>query len=151
MEIVSKIALISINETMVVQLVSFLLFVFIINRVMFRPLRSAIAERDRYMNRLQEEVAEAGRELENIDKAIRRSEKQVKNEAFQMQEVLKSEGNQKAGEIFEAARIEIEQAKMETSKAVTVQIAKAREGLEAESRTLAKAIMEKVLERRLNR
>ncbi|MCF8053123.1 MAG: hypothetical protein K9L59_17945 [Desulfobacterales bacterium] len=151
MEIVSKIALISINETMVVQLVSFLLFVFIINRVMFRPLRSAIAERDRYMNRLQEEVAEAGRELENIGKEIRRSEKQVKNEAFQMQEALKSEGNQKAAEIFEAARIEIEQARMETSKAVTAQIAKAREGLEAESRILAKAIMEKVLERRLNR
>ena len=34
MEIVSNIALISINETLVVQLVSFLLFVFIINRVM---------------------------------------------------------------------------------------------------------------------
>ena len=151
MEIVSKIALISINETMVVQLVSFLLFVFIINRVMFRPLRSAIAERDRYMNRLQEEVAEAGRELESIGKEIRRSEKQVKNEAFQMQEALKSEGNQKAAEIFEAARIEIEQARMETSKAVTAQIAKAREGLEAESRTLAKDIMDNVLERRLNR
>lgn len=150
MEIVSNIALISINETMVVQLVSFLLFVFIINRVMFRPLRSAIAERDRYMNRLQEEAAEAGRELERIGKEIRRSEEQVRSEAFQMQEALKSEGNQKAAEIFEAARVEIEQTKLETGKAVRVQIAKAREGLEAESRVLARAIMEKVLERRLN-
>lgn len=151
MEIVSNIALISLNETMVVQLVSFLLFVFIINRVMFRPLQSAIAERDRYIDRLQEEVFDAGRELENIGKGIRRSEEQVKDEAFQMQEALKNEGNQKAAEIFETARIEIEQTRMETSHAVTAQIAEAREGLEAESRILAEAIMEKVLDRRLNR
>ena len=151
MEIVSNIALISINETMAVQLVSFLLFVFIINRVMFRPLRSAVAERDRYMNRLQEEVAEAGKELEHIGQEIRRSEETVRDEAFRMQEALKSEGSQKAAEIFEAARIEIEQAKLETDKAVTAQIAKAREGLEDESRVLAATIMEKVLERRLSR
>jgi F-type H+-transporting ATPase subunit b len=151
MEIVSNIALISINETMVVQLVSFLLFVFIINRVMFRPLRSAIAERDRYMNRLQEEVAEASRELERIGREIRRSEDRVRDEAFQRQSALKGEGNQKAAEIFAAASAEIEQTKLETGKAVRAQIAKAREGLEVESRALAQAIMEKVLERRLNR
>ena len=37
MEIVSKIALITINETLVIQLVSFLIFLFVINRMMFRP------------------------------------------------------------------------------------------------------------------
>ena len=40
MQIISNIALISINETLVVQLISFLIFLFIINRIMFRPLRT---------------------------------------------------------------------------------------------------------------
>jgi F-type H+-transporting ATPase subunit b len=151
MEIVSNIALITINETLVVQLVSFLIFVFIINRVMFRPLRSAMAERERYMNRLQEDVAGAGRELEQIGEEIRRFEDQVRDEAAQVQEDLKKEGSQKAAEIFAAARVEIEQEKMETGKAVSAQIARARERLEAESRILAKTIMEKVVERRLDR
>jgi len=45
MQIVSNVALISINETMVVQLISFLIFLFVINRVMFRPLRESMHER----------------------------------------------------------------------------------------------------------
>ena len=35
MQIVSNVALISINETLVVQLISFLIFLFVINRIMF--------------------------------------------------------------------------------------------------------------------
>jgi len=149
MEIVSNIALISINETMVVQLVSFLLFVFIINRVMFRPLRSAIAERNRYMDRLKEEIADAGRQLDQIGQQVRRSEAKVREEAFEIHGTMKAEGERKAAEIFEAARIEIEQQKLETGKKVNAQIDEARKGLEAESRMLAASIMEKVLERKV--
>ena len=150
MEIVSNIALISINETMVVQLVSFLLFVYIINRVMFRPLRSAMAERNRYMDRLNEEVTDAGRQLEQIGKEIRKSEKKVRSEAHQIHEAMKNEGSREATEIFEAARIEIEQKKMEAAQMVADQISQARKSLEAESRELAAAIMEKVLDRRVS-
>jgi len=149
MEIVSNIALISINETMVVQLVSFLLFVFIINRVMFRPLRSAIAERNRYMDRLKEEIADAGRQLDRIGQQVRQSEAKVREEAFEIHGTMKAEGERKAAEIFEAARIEIEQQKLETGKKVSAQIDEARKGLEAESRMLAASIMEKVLERKV--
>jgi F-type H+-transporting ATPase subunit b len=149
MEIVGNIALISINETMVVQLVSFLLFVFIINRVMFRPLRSAIAERNRYMDRLKEEIADAGRQLDQIGQQVRRSEAKVREEAFEIHGTMKAEGERKAAEIFEAARIEIEQQKLEAGKKVSAQIDEARKGLEAESRMLAASIMEKVLERKV--
>ena len=147
MEIVSNIALISINETLVIQLVSFLLFVFIINRVMFRPLRSAMAERDRYLERLNEEIVAAGRQMEQIGDAVRKAEKEVKDEAFQIRETKKAEGNRKAEEIFEAARIEMEQEKLETEKKVADQISKARTQLETEARTLAATFMEKVLDR----
>jgi len=149
MEIVGNIALISINETMVVQLVSFLLFVFIINRVMFRPLRSAIAERNRYMDRLKEEIADAGRQLDQIGQQVRRSEAKVREEAFEIHGTMKAEGERKAAEIFEAARIEIEQQNLEAGKKVSAQIDEARKGLEAESRMLAANIMEKVLERKV--
>ena len=78
MEIVSNIALISINETLVIQLVSFLLFVFIINRVMFRPLRSAMAERERYLARLNDEIVSAGQQMEQIGDTLKKAEEQVR-------------------------------------------------------------------------
>lgn len=149
MEIVSNIALISINETLVIQLVSFLIFVFIINRVMFRPLRSAMAERDRYLSRLNEEIVSAGREMEQIGDAVRKADEKVRDEAFQINQAMKEEGSQKAAEIFEAARIEMENEKLAAEKKTADQISRARKQLEEESRALAATIMEKVLERRV--
>ena len=49
MQIVTTISLISINETTIVQIVSFLILVFILNRVMIRPLWKTIAERNQYI------------------------------------------------------------------------------------------------------
>ena len=149
MEIVSNIALISINETLVIQLVSFLLFVFIINRVMFRPLRSAMAERERYLARLNDEIVSAGQQMKQIGDTVRKAEEQVRSEAFQIHEAMKAEGSQKAAEIFETARVEIENEKLAAEKKVADQISRARKQLEEESRALAATIMEKVLERRV--
>ena len=53
MQIVSNVALISINETFLVQLISFLIFLFIINRVMIRPLRGVMREREEYVEKLK--------------------------------------------------------------------------------------------------
>jgi len=52
MEIISNIALISINETVVVQMLSFLVFMFILNRIMIRPLRSSANDREIYIEKL---------------------------------------------------------------------------------------------------
>ena len=59
MEIINTIALISINETLIVQLLSFLVFLFLINRVMIRPLRSVIDEREDFVTRVRKEIEDA--------------------------------------------------------------------------------------------
>ena len=81
MQIVSNIALITINETLIVQLVSFLLFLFIINRIMFRPLRKVMTERSTYIETLQREIADQQNELKKISKKIKDSEQKVLHEA----------------------------------------------------------------------
>ena len=53
MQIISNVALISINETVVVQLLSFLLFLYIMNRIMFRPLRNVMAQREDHLKQIQ--------------------------------------------------------------------------------------------------
>ena len=56
MEIVSNIALISINETLIVQMVSFLIFMFVMNMVMFRPLNRVMKKRSEYMESLKQDM-----------------------------------------------------------------------------------------------
>ena len=66
MQIISNIALISINETLIVQVISFLIFLYIINRIMFRPLRSVTAERENHIKGIQKDIVEAENKLDAL-------------------------------------------------------------------------------------
>jgi F-type H+-transporting ATPase subunit b len=149
MQIVSNIALITINETLIVQLVSFLLFLFIINRVMFRPLRRVISERSRYIETLQQEIADQQNELKKISKKIRENERKILHEAHVM--VLKQEdaGSHEAAEIISATQHEIEALKEKTAIEINNRITEVDKQLKEESEALVLRIMEKILDRRL--
>jgi len=151
MQIISNIALISINETMVIQLISFLIFVFIINRVMFRPLRDTMDERENYIEGLKRNVDDTEIELDAVTKKLEIQESMAKQEAFEKKTALEDEGKDAAQEIFSEIRQEISIQKEAALKEVDTQIAEARKHLEDESKMLAAIIIDKVLDRRLAR
>ena len=107
MEIVSNIALISINETMIVQLLSFLIFLFLINRVMFRPLEGVMTERTEYITALQTEINEAESELNKVSRLLARQEAATREQAHALRKDLEDAGNNRAEEIFSAVRKEV--------------------------------------------
>lgn len=149
MQIVSNIALITINETLLVQLGSFLLFLFIINRVMFRPLRKVISDRKAYIESLQQEIAAQQNELQKISKKIKEREKTLLHEAHVI--VIKQEdaGSHQASEIISATRHEIEALKEKTEKEINNRIMEVGSQLKDESDALVLQVMEKILDRRL--
>ena len=149
MEIVSNVALISINETLVVQLVSFLIFLFIINRIMFRPLRNTMAERDFYLEEMAADIGDAEKGYENALLKIESQESDARTAALALSREREADGNAEAGRIFETARAEIAELKIQAEAEVAATLAEARESVQASSEALAIAIMEKVLERRL--
>ena len=149
MQIVSNIALITINETLIVQLVSFLLFLFIINRVMFRPLRKVMAERSTYIETLQQEISNQQTELKKISKKIRDSEQKVLHEAHVAALKQEDTGNHEAEEIFSATRHEIEAKKQKSAKEIDRRIMEVKSQLKEESESLVLQIMEKILDRRI--
>ncbi len=149
MEIISKIALITINETLIAQIISFLIFLFIMNRVMIRPLRGVMGEREDYTEGLKQEITDAGKEMTRIQKDLETRESQARKEAFGFNKELESASTKEAVEIYTVARDEIDQLKKDADKAVQHQIIEARKYIEGESEALATHIMEKVLDRRL--
>ena len=96
MQIISNVALISINETLIFQIISFLIFLFIINRIMFRPLRKVKNERENYVETIQKDIVDAEKKFENLTVQIQVQEKAVRNEAFEQKERLETTGKQKA-------------------------------------------------------
>jgi F-type H+-transporting ATPase subunit b len=148
MEIISNIALISINETLIVQVISFLIFLYLINRIMFRPLRNVIADRDIYIERIKRDIDQAHKQIKTMGSQIQEQEAEVKKEAFDLKEQQEKIGNQQAKEIFAAVRQEIADTSAKVQKDIDIKISEARQSLQKESELLAKSIIEKILDRR---
>ena len=149
MQIVSNIALISINETMVVQLISFLIFLFVINRVMFRPLRNTMQEREHYIEGIRVDIRDAEKRLEKTIQQVQDENAAVREAGLQMTAELEQQGNEEAGKIITGARQEISQLGNKARQEIDVKIADARKSIVAEADKLSLNVMEKVLGRRL--
>ena len=149
MEIVSNIALISINATLFHQLIAFLIFLFIINRIMFRPLRGVMDERESFLDKIRLDTVDAGNELERLTDELKVKESEVRSEALGVRNELEEKGGREAVEILESTRQEIEALKEKTEVDIDHQISEARKHLRKETEDLAVNIMEKLLDRRL--
>ena len=149
MNIISNIALITINETLLVQLISFLIFLFIINRIMFRPLQDVMSERVNYVDKLKADTVDAMKEFESLTDKLKAQESEIRTEALGLQRQLEDSGGKKGAEILASTREEMEAIKEKTETEINYQIAEARKHLQEESEALAINIMEKLLDRRL--
>jgi len=149
MQIISNIALISINETMLFQLFSFLIFLFIINRIMFRPLQGVMDNRKNHMDKIQTDTVDAIKELESLTQKLKAEESIVRTEALEFKRNVEETGSRQAAEIFAASKKEIDTLSEKAEMEVKARIDEARKHLQKESQTLAVTVMEKLLDRRL--
>lgn len=149
MQIISKIALITINETLVVQVISFLIFMVIMNRLMFRPLRSTMSDRETYLSNLQNEISEAEEEIETITAQLREQEARTRAEAGQSAKDREDAGKDEANRILASSRTEFAGMMEKAKNEIDARIQEARKVIRTEAETLAIIVMEKVLERRL--
>ena len=149
MEIVNTTALISINETLVIQVISFLIFLIIMNRIMFRPLRQAMDRRIEHIEQINQNIEESEDEIERLTLSIEEQRAAVQREGQAISKELERAGADAAGEILEEIKAEIDQLKTKTAKELDQKIAEVRQYLQDESETMAVHIMEKILDRRL--
>ena len=149
MHIINNIALISINETMLFQLVSFLIFLFIINRIMFRPLQGVMDNRENHLEKIQTDTVDAIKELENLTQKLKEQESEVRTEALELKRKVEESGGRQATEILSASKKEIETLKETAEMEVKARMEEARKHLKKESQALAVTVMEKLLDRRV--
>ena len=148
MEIISNIALISINETLIVQVIGFLVFLFVINRIMFRPLRNVMSDRDIHIERVKRDITQAQKEVDSITSQIQEQESAARQDAMALKDDLETTGSQQAKEIFASVKKEIVATSQKVQQEIAVRIAEERQSVEKESQALALNIIDKILDRR---
>lgn len=150
MEIIAQTELVSINATLLAQLASFLIFLFLIDRLMFRPLRQTMDARAGRVQDLQREVKNQEDQLNTLTAEMSRQEKMLKAEAFGESEKLEETGKQEAQRILHAVQEEIKSHHEKSAAENRVRIERLRRELLNEAGPLATTILEAVLGRRLN-
>ena len=149
MQVISTIGLITINETLIIELISFLIFLFLINKIMFRPLRDVMTEREEHITGIADSIEKSQTRLSEMDEQVRSQELAAIKEANEQKNRLEEAGTLQANQILDESRKEIQAIKQESQHYIDSQISKARAEIKHESEKLAVIIMERVLDRRL--
>jgi F-type H+-transporting ATPase subunit b len=149
MQIISNIALITINGTLVIQIISFLTLMFVLRRIMIHPLSDVMEERKNYINTLGDDIGDAEEQMETITSQLKNRETAIRAEANDMKKELEASGSHRAAELLAAVKEEVSALRSRTEKEISDQISAAKQHLRTESEALAFQIMEKILDRRL--
>ena len=150
MQIISNVALISINETLIVQLISFLVFLFIINRVMIRPLRGAMSDREALLENIKVDMDEAQKQFEKVSLQIKDPESMAVREANAIREQIEQTSKEEADKVLKTAGDDVTRLIGDAKERIAAGIAEAKKSVIAESETLAVSMIEHILDRRLN-
>ncbi len=147
MEIVENVALISINATLVVQLVSFLLFMTLLNRIMIRPLRKVMTEREQYLVKVQQEIHAAHEGYAQISQQIQDQESETRMTAFKIREEMEHEAQRSAVDAIAQTKSEIISLRNESQRQADEKIAVARQQIAKEADVLADRMIDVLLDR----
>ncbi len=149
MEIVSQTELVSINATMLVQGASFLIFLYVITRIMFRPLRRTMEDRSAHARQLKKEMAIQEQQIDEMSATLAKEEKKLKAQVFLESEQQESSAKQEAHALIRQAREEIVTQQREAENRIRERIETTRKQMVSETEPLVLTIMEKILGRRL--
>ena len=139
--------MVDIDYTVFIQLVNFLLLIWILNQVLYKPLLRIMDSRKQVLDKAQEEVKSVqdtiDRRMAEYDEKIR----SAKMEAMSQKGDLAKEGSEAAKGITDKAKGEISGMMGEFQQKLQKELAAARELLRNQSQRISSEIAEKVLGR----
>jgi len=141
--------MISINATLVLQVVHLLLLVFILNRLMFKPILKLVNERTGYMEKSKTEIRDLETEAERLKEEYLSLERQTRKKASTESLELKKAGVAQVEAMIDESQKEVASIRRESETKIESEFEKARPSLQGEATTLADEIVERLIGRRV--
>ncbi|MGD9366722.1 MAG: hypothetical protein PVH87_13565 [Desulfobacteraceae bacterium] len=145
MQVVENVALISINATLLVQLISFLVFMILFNRIMIRPLRKVMSERDNYMVQVRHKINEIDSSYKEISQQIKTQEAEARRAAFEIRAEIEAAGQHSVDDLMEKTKREIADLRSAAQQETDAKIVKARQKVSAQADGLADQMIASLL------
>lgn len=139
--------MLEINFTILLQIFTFLLLVFFLNIILFRPIRKVLTRRNEETNSLQTMIDELQNRSEENEKGIEQGMAQARKEGYVEKENFKGQGLEEEKGILQVASTTVEEKIASARKEMEKKIAEARKGLEGEMTDFSNELAEKILGR----
>lgn len=139
--------MLEINFTILLQIFTFLLLVFFLNIILFRPIRKILTRRNEETNSLQTMIDELQNRSEENEKGIEQGMAQARKEGYVEKENFKGQGLKEEKGIIQVASTTVEEKIASARKEMEKKIAEARKGLEGEMTDFSNELAEKILGR----
>jgi len=136
--------------TLYAQIINFLLLVFLLNVVLFRPIRNALRERQAKLLAQEAEInllTDQGRSLED---EILEELAAARRAGAGARETLKQEGAQAEATLLDEVKRQVELEWATVEKKIKADMAKARASLKTQTQSFAQLLATKILGRELS-
>jgi F-type H+-transporting ATPase subunit b len=141
--------MISINATLVLQVVHFLVLLYILNRLMFKPILKLVNERTGYMEKSKTEMTEFESEAERLKQEYRSLEIEARKKASRENLEMKKDGVAQVDAMIDESQEEVASIRRDSEAKIESEFEKARPSLQSEATVLAEEIVERLIGRRV--
>lgn len=140
--------MINVNATLIVQIINFLILIFIINRILFRPIMDIVEKRSAKIKNEEERLNNLEEETRALIEKCSSIEKETRKKAMEQSALLRKEASDQSEEIFNKVKDEINGIRDEADKEIQSKIEEASLSLKKFASDIAEELTEKVIGRR---
>jgi F-type H+-transporting ATPase subunit b len=133
--------------SLVYQMINFLVLLFVLNLVLYKPIRNVLLERKAKVGGLEKDVEKSSADLIAQKDSYKNGLKEARAKGLKKKEVFIEEASKEEKEIIEQINKKAQANLAEIKKQVLSETQQARKMLEGEVEVYAKAIGEKILGR----
>jgi F-type H+-transporting ATPase subunit b len=138
---------VSINATLIYQLLAFLILMFVLNKILYKPILGIINERERKFQSLKDGAADSKKLLEQGEAEEKESGIEVRRQGSKSFNVLKAEGQAREKEIHEKAQQEAAKSLELAMESIRSDVQAAKEDLDKEASKIGGEIASRLLGR----
>ncbi len=133
--------------SLVYQMINFLILLFVLNLLLYKPIRKVLLERRAKVQGLENGVEKASADLASQEESYKSGLRQARSEGVKKKESFVEEASKQEREIIEQINKKAQANLVQIKQQVANETEQARKALESEVEVFAKAIGEKILGR----
>ncbi|MCA1792624.1 MAG: ATP synthase F0 subunit B [Desulfotignum sp.] len=133
--------------SLVYQMINFLILLFVLNLLLYKPIRKVLLERKAKMQGLENGVEKASADLASQEESYKSGLRQARSEGVKKKEAFEEEGSKQEREIIEQINKKAQANLAQIKQQVADETEQARKALESDVDVFANAIGEKILGR----